>query len=139
MERLRCGHDKLFNKYTCHCNLDLYTNNDYCRCINRRKISESVCYLDVNIIYIHRSINMAEPYKRKIEKEEDIIEDGDFVLDGYSIHLDKNVAKHNDDLEQDINDYEDIQEEYAVQSEDTQPIAVDRFISRSGKSRRSSR
>ena len=80
-----------------------------------------------------------DPYKKKREKEEDILEDGDFVLDGYSIHLDKNVAKHNDDLEQDINDYEDIQEDYAFQSEDTQPIAVDRFVSRFGKSRRSSR
>ena len=82
---------------------------------------------------------MAEPYKRKIEKEDDILEDGDFVLDGYSVHLDKNVSKHNADLEEDINDYEDIQEEYAFQSEDTQPIAVDRVVSRFGKSRRSSR
>jgi len=82
---------------------------------------------------------MAEPYKRKIEQKEDILEDGDFVLDGYQIHLDSSVSKHNDDLEQDTNDYEDIQEEYAVQSEDTQPIAVDRFINRSGKSRRTFR
>jgi len=81
---------------------------------------------------------MAEPYKRKIEQKEDILEDGDFVLDGYQIHLDHNVSKHNDDLEEDINDYEDIQEDYAFQSEDTQPIAVDRFVSRFGKSRRTS-
>jgi len=82
---------------------------------------------------------MAEPDKREIENKEDRREDGDFVLDGYQSHLDSSVSKHNDDLEQDINDYEDIQEEYAVQSEDTQPIAVDRFINRSGKSRRTSR
>ena len=82
---------------------------------------------------------MAEPYKRKIENKEDILEDGDFVLDGYQIHLDSSVSKHNDDLEQDINDYEDIQEEYAVQSEDTQPIAVDRYFERFGKSRRTPR
>ena len=81
---------------------------------------------------------MAEPYKKKIEQDDDILEDGDFVLDGYSVNL-EDMTKHNDDLSLDYNDYEHIQEEYGIQSEDIQPIALDRFIERIGKSRRSSR
>ena len=49
----------------------------------------------------------------------------------------KAKAKHNDDLSLDYNDYEHIQEEYGIQSEDVQPIALDRFVERIGKSRRS--
>ena len=81
---------------------------------------------------------MAEPYKKKIEQDDDILEDGDFVLDGYTVNL-EDTPKHNDDLSLDYNDYEHIQEEYGIQSEDVQPIALDRFIERIGKSRRSSR
>ena len=81
---------------------------------------------------------MAEPYKKKIEQDDDILEDGDFVLDGYKVSL-EDATKHNDDLSLDYNDYEHIQEEYGIQSEDVQPIALDRFIERIGKSRRSSR
>ena len=81
---------------------------------------------------------MAEPYKKKIEQDDDILEDGDFVLDGYTVSL-EDTTKHNDDLSLDYNDYEHIQEEYGIQSEDVQPIALDRFIERIGKSRRSSR
>ena len=81
---------------------------------------------------------MAEPYKKKIEQDDDISEDGDFVLDGYKVNL-EDATKHNDDLSLDYNDYEHIQEEYGIQSEDVQPIALDRFIDRIGKSRRSSR
>ena len=81
---------------------------------------------------------MAEPYKKKIEQDDDILEDGDFVLDGYSVNL-EDMTKHNDDLSLDYNDYEHIQEEYGIQSEDVQPIALDRFIERIGKSRRSPR
>jgi len=81
---------------------------------------------------------MAEPYKKKIEDEDEILEDGDFVLDGYTVNL-EDRSRHNDDLSLDYNDYEHIQEEYGVQSEDVQPIALDRFIERIGKSRRSPR
>ena len=81
---------------------------------------------------------MAEPYKKKIEQDDDILEDGDIVLDGYTVKL-EDTTKHNDDLSLDYNDYEHIQEEYGIQSEDVQPIALDRFIERIGKSRRSSR
>ena len=81
---------------------------------------------------------MADPYKKKIEQDDDILEDGDFVLDGYTVNL-EDMTKHNDDLSLDHNDYEHIQEEYGIQSEDIQPIALDRFIERIGKSRRSSR
>ena len=81
---------------------------------------------------------MAEPYKKKIEQDDDILEDGDFVLDGYTVNL-EDTTKHNDDLSLGYNDYEHIQEEYGIQSEDVQPIALDRFIERIGKSRRSSR
>lgn len=77
----------------------------------------------------------SRPYKKKIEQEEDILEDGDFVLDGYTVNL-EDTSRHNDDLSLDYNDYEHIQEEYGVQSEDVQPIALDRFIERIGKSRR---
>tara|TARA_R100001460_G_C3546696_1_gene174868 strand:+ start:360 stop:605 length:246 start_codon:yes stop_codon:yes gene_type:complete len=81
---------------------------------------------------------MAEPYKKKIEQEDDILEDGDFVLDGYTVNI-EDTTKFNDDLSLDHNDYEHIQEEYGIQSEDVQPIALDRFIERIGKSRRSPR
>ena len=81
---------------------------------------------------------MAEPDKKKIEQDDDILEEGDFVLDGYTVNL-EDTTKHNDDLSLDYNDYEHIQEEYGIQSEDVQPIALDRFIERIGKSRRSSR
>ena len=81
---------------------------------------------------------MADPYKKKIEQDDDILEDGAFVLDGYTVNL-EDTTKHNDDLSLDYNDYEHIQEEYGIQSEDVQPIALDRFIERIGKSRRSSR
>ena len=69
---------------------------------------------------------------------DDIMEEGDFVMDGYHVNYDAHQHFNNDDLSLDYNDYEHIQEEYAVQSEDVQPIALDRFIDRIGKSRRPS-
>jgi hypothetical protein len=81
--------------------------------------------------------------KQKPELEvadiDDLMEEGDFVMDGYQVNLDPNQHYNNDDLGIDHDDYENIQEEYGLQSQDVQPIALDRFIERIGKSRRSSR
>ena len=81
--------------------------------------------------------------KQKPELEvadiDDLMEEGDFVMDGYKINLDPNQHYNNDDLGVDHDDYENIQEEYGLQSQDVQPIALDRFIERIGKSRRSPR
>ena len=61
---------------------------------------------------------MADPYKKKIEQDDDILEDGDFVLDGYTVNI-EDTSKHNDDLSLDHNDYEHIQEEYTIRRRTT--------------------
>jgi len=66
-------------------------------------------------------------------------EEADHVIDGYSMHKNNHCEHFNDDLGIDQNDYEVEQEKYAVQSEDIQPIAVDRYFKRFGKSRRTPR
>ena len=75
-------------------------------------------------------------------KERDIEgqEEADHVIDGYTIHK-TNHHEHfnNDDLSTDENDYEVEQEKYVVESEDAQPIAVDRYFERFTKSRRTPR
>lgn len=86
-----------------------------------------------------RGPNRRSQIEKTIEEEEDILEDGDFVLDGYHVAIDKEIQCHNDDLNTDFNDYEHKQEEYGFQSEDLQPIALDRFIERIGKGRKTPR
>ena len=73
-----------------------------------------------------------------IALEED--QEADHVIDGYHVHQTNHHEYFNDDLSTDENDYEVEQERYnAVQSEDIQPIAVDRYFERFGKSRRTPR
>tara|TARA_R100001086_G_C11637400_1_gene203501 strand:+ start:145 stop:438 length:294 start_codon:yes stop_codon:yes gene_type:complete len=97
---------------------------------------------------------MGKIKKRKIkkvkEKEHDyIIQDvfplveeereADHVIDGYKMFEQNYHERFNDDLGIDQNDYEVEQERYAVESKDAQPIAVDRYFKRVGKSRRTPR
>jgi hypothetical protein len=73
-----------------------------------------------------------------LEFEEE--QEADHVIDGYHVNQPDNHDTFNDDLSTDENDYELEQEKWnAVQSEDLQPIAVDRYFERFGKSRRTSR
>jgi hypothetical protein len=66
-------------------------------------------------------------------------QEADHVVDGYKMH-DLNTNEYfNDDLGVDNQDYEVEQERYAVQREDAQPIAVDRYFERFGKNRRTPR
>jgi len=66
--------------------------------------------------------------------------EGDHVIDGYKSHHRSNYNEYfNDDLGIDNQDYEVEQEKYAVESEDAQPIAVDRYFERFTKSRRTPR
>ena len=65
--------------------------------------------------------------------------EADHVVDGYHLWEKNQHNSFNDDLNLDLNDYEVEQEKYAVQSEDAQPIAVDRYFERFGKSRRTPR
>ena len=71
-------------------------------------------------------------YHRAWELEEDILDDGDFVIDGYELaDPKKNKSSADlDDLNQDLDDYEYRQEEYDVESENAEPIAVDRYLRR---------
>ena len=71
-------------------------------------------------------------YRRDWELEEDSLDDGDFVIDGYEIaDPKKNKSSANlDDVNLDHDDYEHRQEEYDLESENTEPIAVDRYIRR---------
>ena len=74
--------------------------------------------------------------KKKIKKpvrDEDILEDGDFVMDGYSVQIPSGQSKVDiDDLTIDQDDYELQQEEVAngMESNDAEPIAVDRYFRR---------
>lgn len=88
---------------------------------------------------------MEKSKKKKLITKEEIFplveeeREADHVVDGFHV-WDQNQHEHfNDDLSEDLNDYEVEQEKYAVQSEDVQPIAVDRYFERFGKSRRSPR
>ena len=65
-------------------------------------------------------------------KEED---EADHVIDGYETPHVNHYEHFNDDLGIDQNDYEVEQEKYAVESEDIQPIAVDRYLRRFAKNR----
>jgi len=66
-------------------------------------------------------------------------EEADHVIDGYSMHQNNHHEYFNDDLGVDQNDYEVEQERYVMESEVAQPIAVDRYFKRFGKSRRTPR
>jgi|TARA_R110000772_G_scaffold72086_3_gene157455 hypothetical protein len=74
--------------------------------------------------------------KKKIKKpvrDEDILEDGDFVMDGYAVQIPTGQSKVDiDDLTIDQDDYELQQEEVAngMESNDAEPIAVDRYFRR---------
>ena len=66
-------------------------------------------------------------------KDDDILEDGDFVMDGYSVQIPSGQSKVNiDDLTIDQDDYELHQEEVAngMESDNAEPIAVDRYFRR---------
>ena len=89
---------------------------------------------------------MAKKKEKKTIKKDDVFplefeeeQEADHVIDGYHVHDTNHHHSFNDDLGMDENDYEAEQERYAVQSEDVQPIAVDRYFKRVGKSRRTPR
>ena len=72
-------------------------------------------------------------YRRNWELEEDIVDEGDFVMDGYSIQIPSGQSKVNiDDLTIDQDDYELQQEEATdgMESDNAEPIAVDRYFTR---------
>ena len=71
-------------------------------------------------------------YRRDWELEEDVLDEGDFVIDGYEVaYPKKNKSSPNlDDTNLDYDDYEHRQEEYDLESNNTEPIAVDRYIRR---------
>ena len=91
-------------------------------------------YLESGIISVDDIFPIPEE-PRDIEGQEE----ADHVIDGYSLHQNNHHERFNDDLGIDQNDYEVEQERYVVESEDTQPIAVDRYFERFGKSRRTPR
>tara|TARA_R110000824_G_scaffold22240_6_gene81705 strand:- start:8592 stop:8888 length:297 start_codon:yes stop_codon:yes gene_type:complete len=92
-----------------------------------------------------KKVKKTSPTKEEIfplvEEARDIEgqEEADHVIDGYHVWGNNQRNNFNDDLNLDDNDYEIEQEKYAIQSEDTQPIAVDRYFERFGKSRRTPR
>ena len=66
-------------------------------------------------------------------KDDDILEEGDFVLDGYAVQIPTGQSKVDvDDLTIDQDDYELQQEEVAngMETNDAEPIAVDRYFRR---------
>jgi hypothetical protein len=72
-------------------------------------------------------------YRRNWELEEDIVDEGDFVMDGYSVQIPSGQSKVNiDDLTIDQDDYELQQEEATdgMESDNAEPIAVDRYFRR---------
>jgi 3-oxoacyl-[acyl-carrier-protein] synthase III len=83
--------------------------------------------------------------KKEIKKEDifpilEVEQEGDYVIDGYQMHKEYTINQYfNDDLGVDPNDYEVEQEKYAIQSQDLQPIALDRYFRRIGKNRRTPR
>ena len=86
---------------------------------------------------------MAKKKEKKLINKEDVFplefeeeQEDDHGIDGNHVHQTNHDEYFNDDLSTDENDYEVEQERYnAVQSEDIQPIAVDRYFERFGKSR----
>ena len=91
-------------------------------------------YLESGIISVDDIFPIPEE-PRDIEGQEE----ADHVIDGYSLQQNNHHERFNDDLGIDQNDYEVEQEKYVVESEDAQPIAVDRYFERFGKSRRTPR
>ena len=91
-------------------------------------------YLESGIISVDDIFPIPEE-QRDIEGQEE----ADHVIDGYSLQQNNHHERFNDDLGIDQNDYEVEQEKYVVESEDAQPIAVDRYFERFGKSRRTPR
>ena len=91
-------------------------------------------YLESGIISVDDIFPIPEE-QRDIEGQEE----ADHVIDGYSLQQNNHHEHFNDDLGIDQNDYEVEQEKYVVESEDAQPIAVDRYFERFGKSRRTPR
>ena len=72
-------------------------------------------------------------YRRDWELEDDILDEGDFVIDGYELaDPKKNKSSAKPDVDIDYDDYEYRQEEYDLESEDTEFIAVGRYIRRIG-------
>ena len=66
-------------------------------------------------------------------RDEDILDEGDFVMDGYSIQIPSGQSKVDiDDLTVDQDDYELQQEEATngMESDNAEPIAVDRYLRR---------
>jgi hypothetical protein len=64
-------------------------------------------------------------------RDEDILDDGDFVMDGYTITPTRQKSFDLDDINLDYDDYEYKQEEInGLESEDAEPIAVDRYFRR---------
>jgi len=66
-------------------------------------------------------------------RDEEMLEEGDFVMDGYSIQIPSGQSKVNiDDLTIDQDDYELQQEEATngMESDNAEPIAVDRYFRR---------
>jgi hypothetical protein len=74
--------------------------------------------------------------KKKINKpvkDDDILEEGDFVMDGYSVQIPSGQTKVDlNDLTIDQDDYELQQEEATngMESDNAEPIAVDRYLRR---------
>ena len=66
-------------------------------------------------------------------RDDDILDEGDFVMDGYSVQIPSGQSKVDiDDLTIDQDDYELQQEEATngMESDDAEPIAVDRYFRR---------
>ena len=91
-------------------------------------------YLESGIISVDDIFPIPEE-QRDIEGQEE----ADHVIDGYSLHQNNHHEHFNDDLGVDQNDYEVEQERYVVESDEAQPIAVDRYFKRFGTSRRTPR
>jgi len=91
-------------------------------------------YLESGIISVDDIFPLLDE-PRDIEGQEE----ADHVIDGYSLHKNNHHEHFNDDLGIDQNDYEVEQERYVVESENSEPIAVDRYFHSFGKSRRTPR
>ena len=66
-------------------------------------------------------------------RDEDILDEGDFFMDGYSVQIPTGQSRIDvDDLTLDQDDYELQQEEATngMESDDAEPIAVDRYFRR---------
>lgn len=66
-------------------------------------------------------------------EEDNILDEGDFVMDGYTVQIPSGQSKVDiDDLTIDQDDYELQQEEVTngMESNDAEPIAVDRYFRR---------